>query len=102
MRSPAPSENILELRRRICDGVDSTHKPSSGWCASATGFTSVCLHPCSASLMPGGREAVRDPIGLIEVDLVGRLSVKSVMGHFGVVLFDVEIDQLLELREAFE
>ena len=52
--------------------------------------------------MPGGREAVRDPIGLIEVDLVGCLSDKSVMGHLGVVLFDVEIDQLLELREAFE
>jgi len=31
--------------------------------------------------MPGGREAVPDPIGLIEVDLVGRLSVKSVMGQ---------------------
>ena len=49
--------------------------------------------------MPGGREAVPDTIGLIKVDLVGRLSVKSVMGHFGVVLFDVEIDQLLELRD---
>ena len=52
--------------------------------------------------MPGGRDAVPDTIGLIKVDLVGRLSVKSVMGHFGVVLFDVEIDRLLELREAFE
>jgi hypothetical protein len=34
--SPAASVNILELRRRICDGVDRTHKPSSGWCARAT------------------------------------------------------------------
>jgi len=30
------------------------------------------------------------------------LSGKSVMGHLGVVLFDVEIDQLPELREAVE
>ena len=43
-----------------------------------------------------------DTIGLVKVDLVGGLSDKSVMGHLGVALFDVEIDQLLELREAFE
>ncbi len=52
--------------------------------------------------MSGGREAVSDPIGLIEVDLVGRLSIESVMGHFRFVPVDVEIDELLELREAFE
>jgi len=53
--------------------------------------------------MPGGCEAVPDPIGsLVKVHLVGRLSVESVMGHLGVVLVDVEIDQLLELPEAFE
>jgi hypothetical protein len=52
--------------------------------------------------MPGGREAVPDTIGVVKVHLVRRLSGKSVMAHLGVVLFDVEIDQLLELREAFE
>ena len=35
--------------------------------------------------MPRGREAVPDTIGVAKVHLVGRLSVKSVMGHFGVV-----------------
>ena len=43
-----------------------------------------------------------DTFGLVKVHLVGRWSVKSVMGHLGVVLFDVEIDQTRELREAFE
>ena len=52
--------------------------------------------------MPRGCEVVPDTIGSAEVDLVGRLSVESVMGHLGVVLPDVEIDQLLELLEAFE
>jgi hypothetical protein len=33
--------------------------------------------------MPGGREAVPDTIGLVQIDLVGRLSVKGVMGHSG-------------------
>ena len=50
--------------------------------------------------MPRGREAVPDTIGLVKVDFVGRLSDERVMGHLGVVLPDVEIDQLLELREA--
>ena len=40
--------------------------------------------------MPGSREVVPDTIRLAEVDLVGRLSDESVMGHLGVVLFDVE------------
>ena len=54
----------------------------------------ICLHPRSASLMPGGREAVPDPIGsLVKVDLVGCWSVKRVVRHFGVVLFDVEIER---------
>ena len=52
--------------------------------------------------MPRGREAVPDTIGVAEVHLVGRLSDERVMGHLGIVLFDVEIDQLLELREAVE
>lgn len=52
--------------------------------------------------MPCDHEAVPDTIGVVKVDLVGRLSAKSVVGHLGVVLVDVEIDQLLELREAFE
>ena len=52
--------------------------------------------------MPGGREAVPDTIGLAKVDLVGRLSAKSMMRHLGVVLPNVEIDQLLELPEALE
>jgi len=53
--------------------------------------------------MPGGCEAVPDPIGsLVKVHLVGRLSVESVMGHLSVVLPNVEIDELLELREAVE
>ena len=52
--------------------------------------------------MPGGREPVPDTIGVVKVHLVGRLSVKSVMGHFGVALFDVEVDRPLALRTAFE
>jgi hypothetical protein len=52
--------------------------------------------------MPGGLEAVPDTIGSVKVHLVGCLSAKSVVGHLGVVLFDVEIDELLELREAVE
>jgi len=52
--------------------------------------------------MPRDREAVVDTIGLVKVDLVGCLSDKRVVRHSGVVLFDVEIDQLLELREAVE
>jgi hypothetical protein len=52
--------------------------------------------------MPRGRKAVPDTIAVVEVRLVGRLSDERVMGHLGVVLPDVEIDQLLELREAFE
>ena len=51
-----------------------------------TGFTSVCLHSLPASLTPDGCEAVPDPIGLAKVDLVGRLSIESVMGHFRVVV----------------
>ena len=43
-----------------------------------------------------------DTIGVVKVDLVGRLSIESMMGHLGVVLPDVEIDELFELREAFE
>ena len=54
-----------------------------------------CLYSCLASLMPVGREAVPDTIGLVKVNLVRRLSAKSVMGHSGIVLFDVEIDQLV-------
>jgi hypothetical protein len=50
--------------------------------------------------MPCGHEAVLDTIGLVEVRLVRCLSVKSVMGHLGVVLFDVETDQLLELLKV--
>ncbi len=45
---------------------------------------------------------VPDTIGFVKVDLVGCLSDKSVMGHLGVVVRNVKIDQLLELREAFE
>ena len=52
--------------------------------------------------MPCGCEVVPDTIGSAEVDLVGRLSDESVMGHLGVVLPDVETDQLLEMLEAFE
>ncbi len=54
------------------------------------------------SLTPGGREAVADTIGLVKADLVGGRSDKSAMGHLGVVLFDVETDQTLQLREAVE
>jgi hypothetical protein len=54
------------------------------------------------SLTSGGREAVADTIGLVKVDLVGGRSDKSAMGHLGVVLFDVETDQTLQLREAVE
>ena len=99
---PAASVNILESRRCICDGVDNTRKMMSGWRASTTGFTSVRLHSLPMSLTPGGHEAIVDAIALAEVDLVGRLSIKSMMGHFRVVLPNVEIDELLELREAFE
>jgi len=49
---------------------------------------------------PGGREAVPDTIGLVKVHLVGCLSAKSVAGHLGIVLPNVEIDELLELREV--
>ena len=99
----AASTDILESRRRICDRMDNTYGLWSGWwSAHATGFISVCRHSCPTSLTPGSREAVPDAIGLVEVDLVGCLSDKSVMGHLGVVLPDVEIDQLLQLREAFE
>jgi len=52
--------------------------------------------------MPCGCEVVPDTIGSAEVDLVGRLSDESVMRHLGVVLPDVEIDQLLEVPEGFE
>ena len=54
------------------------------------------------SLTPGGREAVPDTISLGKVDFVGCRSDKSAMGHLGVVLFDVETDQTLQLREAVE
>jgi hypothetical protein len=67
-----------------------------------TGFTLVCFHSLPASLTPGGREAIPDTMGLIEVDLVGRLSIERVMGHFRVVLPDIEIDELLEPREGLE
>jgi len=100
--STAASRNILESRRRICDGVDITHKRLSRWWASTTGFTSVCLYPRAASSMPCGCEVVPDTIGSAEVNLVGRLPAESVMGHLGVVLVDVEIDQLPELPEAVE
>ena len=97
----AASGNILESRRRICDGVEHAHGLlSEWWSAHATGLTSVCLHSCPTGLTAGGLEAVPDTIGLVKVDLVGCLSDKSVMGHLGVVLFDVEIDQTPELREA--
>ena len=98
----ARSGNILESRRRICDGVDNTHGLLSGWCAHATQLKSVCLHSPPTGLTLAGREAVPDTIGVIEVHLVGCLSAKSIVGHSGVVLLDVEIDQLLELREAVE
>ena len=99
---PAASVNILESRRRICDSGDSTHGLLSRSSASATGFTSVCLPPRAASLMPRGREAFPETIGLVEVHLVGCLSTESIVRHSGIVLVDVEIDELLELREAFE
>ncbi len=35
--------------------------------------------------MPGGGEPVPDTIGVAKVHLVGCLSVKSMMGHLGVV-----------------
>ena len=36
VRNPAASVNILELRRRICDGVENTHGlPSGRWSAHA-------------------------------------------------------------------
>ncbi len=84
-------------------GVDNTHGLlSEWWSAHATGLTSVCLHSCPTGLTAGGLEAVPDTIGLLKVDLVGCWSDKSVMGHLGVVLFDVEIDQTPELHEAVE
>ena len=99
----AASGNILESRRRICDGVDHTPGFLSGWwSAHATGLTSVCLHSCPTGLTAGGLEAVPDTIGLVKVDLVGCRSDKSVVRHLGVVLADVKLDQLLELREAVE
>lgn len=52
--------------------------------------------------MSGGREVVPHTIGLIKVDLVGCLSIEGVMRHLRVVRSDVEIDQLLEFREAVE
>ena len=52
--------------------------------------------------MPRGHEAVPDTIGLAEVRLVGCLSAEGIVRHLGIVFVDVEIDQLLELREAFE
>jgi hypothetical protein len=101
--SLAACGNILESRWRFCDGVEHSHGLSSGWwSAHATGLSSVCLHSCPTSLKPGGLEAVPNAIALIKADLVGCLSDKSVMGHLGVVPFDVEIDHLLELHEAVE
>ena len=100
--SPAACGNILESRRRICDGVDNTDGFLSGWRAQATGLTSVCFHSYPTSLAPSDPEVVPDTVGLVRVDLVGCLSDKRVMGHLGVVLPDVEIDELLELREAFK
>ena len=101
--STAASGNILESRRRICDGVDNTRGLlSEWWSAHATGLTSVNLHSCPTGLTACGLEAVPDAIGLVKVDLVGCLSDKSVMGHLGVVLFDVELDQTPELRERVE
>ena len=52
--------------------------------------------------MPGGREPVPDTISVVKIHLVGCLSAESVVRHMGIVLVDVEIDQLLELREAVE
>ncbi len=90
----AASGNILESRRRFCDGGEHTHGLlSEWWSAHATGLTSVCLHSRLTSLKPGGREVVPDTIGLVKVDLIGCLSDKRIMGHLGVVLPDVEIDQ---------
>ena len=43
-----------------------------------------------------------DTIGAVKVHLVGCLSDECVVGHLAIVLPDVEIDELLELREAFE
>ena len=73
-----------------------------GWCASAAGLASICLLPRSASPTPSGPEEIVDTIGVVKVHLVRRVSAKRVVRHFGVVFFDVEIDQLLELAEAFE
>ena len=52
--------------------------------------------------MRRGREAVSDTIGVAKVHLVRRLSDERVVRHLGIVLFDVEVDQLLKLRETFE
>ena len=41
-------------------------------------------------------------IGVVKVHFVRRLPAESMMGHFRVVLVDVETDQLLELLEAIE
>jgi hypothetical protein len=47
----AASGNILESRRRICDGVEHAHGLlSEWWSAHATGLTSVCLHSCPTGL----------------------------------------------------
>ena len=98
---PAATANLPYSWRRICDAVDNTCKPARGWRVSVTGFTSVRFHSLPASLKLEGREVVSDPIGLVKVDLVGRLSIESVMGHYRVVLPNVEIDQLLELKARF-
>ncbi len=64
----AASANILESRRRICDGDNNTHGLlSEWWSAHATGLTSVCLHSCPTGLTAGGPEAVPDTIGLVAV-----------------------------------
>lgn len=52
--------------------------------------------------MSGGREVVPHSVGLTKADLVGCLSIEAVMRHLRVVRSDVEIDQLLGLREAFK
>jgi hypothetical protein len=38
-----------------------------------------------------------DTIGLVKVHLVGCLPAKCVVGHLGIVLFDVKVDELPEL-----
>ena len=101
--TPAATANIPYSRRRICDGVDNARNLlSGGWTAHPAGLTSVQLHSLPTSLTPGNPEAIPDPIGLAKVDLVGRSSIESMMGRLGVVLVDVEIDELFELRKAVE